>query len=231
MSTLAVAEAYRRWAPSYSNETAISWLEDELVSGMTPALGGLRLLDAGCGTGRRIRNASAATRVALDFSREMLAAGIGSEAGAAAGVEIVVGDVRDMPLAPSSFDVVWCRLVLGHLPRIEAAYSELARVADRGAAVIVSDFHPAAVDAGHRRTFSAGSEVIEVEHYVHTAAYHIAAARSAGLKHTLCREAAIGEDVRPFYERAGKHAAYRDHLGLPVVLALAFRKEGWACAC
>jgi malonyl-CoA O-methyltransferase len=224
MSALAVREAYRQWAPSYSDETAISWLENELVSDMTPPLRGLRLLDAGCGTGRRIQGSAAATRVGLDASPEMLAAGIGGKA-PCRGVQTLVGDVREMPLAPRSFDVVWCRLVLGHLPAIGAAYSELARVADDGATVIISDFHPAAVDAGHRRTFSTGFEVIEVEHYVHHVADHLAAARDAGLELTDRRDALIGEDVRPFYERAGKQAAYRDHVGLPVVLALAFRKE------
>ena len=223
MSALAVREAYRQWAPSYSEETAISWLENQLVSDMTPPLGGLRLLDAGCGTGRRIEGAPAATRVGLDVSPEMLAAGIGGKA-PCPHVQTLVGDVRDIPLELRSFDVVWCRLVLGHLPTIVAAYSELARVADDGAAVIVSDFHPAAVEAGHRRTFSTGSDPIEVEHYVHQVADHLAAARRVGLELTDRRDALIGEDVRPFYERAGKQGAYRDHVGLPVVLALAFRK-------
>lgn len=224
MSALAVREAYRQWAPSYSEETAISWLENELVSDMTPPLHGLRLLDAGCGTGRRIEAASAATRTGLDVSPEMIAAGIGGRA-RSPDIQTLVGDVRDMPIASQSFDVVWCRLVLGHLPTIGAAYSELARVADGGAAVIVSDFHPAAVEAGHRRSFSTGSGPIEVEHYVHDLADHLTAARAAGLALTDRRDALIGEDVRPFYERAGKEAAFRDHVGLPVVLALAFRKE------
>ena len=224
MTALAVREAYRQWAPSYSEETAISWLENELVSDMTPPLDGLRLLDAGCGTGRRIQGAAAATRVGFDVSPEMLAAGIGGKARFAE-VQTLVGDVRDIPLASRRFDVVWCRLVLGHVPTIRGAYSELARVADHGATVIVSDFHPAAVEAGHRRTFSTGAAVIEVEHYVHDLADHLAAARDAGLELTDRRDALIGEGVRPFYERAGKKAAYRDHVGLPVVLALAFRKE------
>ena len=223
MSALAVREAYRQWAPFYSEETAISWLENQLLSDMTPPLDGLRLLDAGCGTGRRIKAARAATRVGLDLSPEMLTAGIRGE-GRCPELQSVVGDVRDIPLESRSFDVVWCRLVLGHLPSVAAAYSELARVADHGATVIVSDFHPAAVDAGHRRTFSTGSELIEVEHYIHSVADHFAAARGAALEPTDRRDALVGENVRPFYERASKQAAYRDHVGLPVVLALAFRK-------
>jgi malonyl-CoA O-methyltransferase len=224
MKALRANEGYRLWAPSYSDETPISFLENKLVSAMTPSLAGLRLLDAGSGTCRRLRTADAERIVALEPSGEMVAAGIAND-GPIPSVEIVAGDVREMPLEDSSFDVVWCRLVVGHLPSTGAAYSELARVADHGATVIVSDFHPAAVDAGHRRSFRIGDERFEVEHYVHRPEEHVAAASSAGLGLRQIRDATIGSDVRSFYESAGRLEAYPDHFGLPVVLALAFRKE------
>jgi len=133
--------------------------------------------------------------------------------------------VRAMPLAERTFDVLWCRLVLGHLARIDQAYAELARVADIGATVIVSDFHPAAWDAGHRRSFRSGDKVIEVEHHVHRPEQHVAAAHSAGLTLIEVREAVIGNDVRPIYERAGRAAEHSAHIGLPVVLGVSFRRE------
>ena len=230
MKALSVREGYRLWAPTYSDETAISFLENKLVTAMTPPLAGLRLLDAGCGTARRIRRTKAGTAVALDASEDMLSAGIARE-GPLMGVRLVVGDVRDMPLPDRAFDIVWCRLVLGHLLGIDAAYAELARVSDEGAMVVVSDFHAAAVEAGHRRSFRVGGDVFELEHYVHTAEEHIQAAAAAGLMLLQTRDAAIGPDVRTFYERAGRIEAYPDHLGLPVVLGLAFLKEPHACAC
>ena len=223
MTALRASEAYRLWAPTYSDETAISFLEDRLVGDMTPPLTGLRLLDVGCGTGRRIRHAGAATAVGLEPCREMLAAGVAAD-GPLTGIDLVVGDVCDMPLQSGSFDVVWCRLVLGHLPEVGRAYSELARVADAGATVIVSDFHPEAAEAGHRRSFRVGDELVEIEHYVHQSADHIDAARVAGLVLEDMREGAIGNDVQPFYEHAGRLDSYPGHVGLPVVLALSFRK-------
>lgn len=223
MKVLEASEAYRLWAPTYSDETAISFLEDRLVRSMTPSLEDKRLLDAGCGTGRRIRNAGAAFAVGLEPCREMLAAGVATE-GPLSGVDLVVGDVREMPLQASGFAVVWCRLVLGHLPTIGEAYAELARVADFGATVIVSDFHPEAVDAGHRRSFRLADVVIEIEHHVHRIGDHIEAASAAGLAVEQMRDAVIGNDVRPFYENAGRSGSYGEHLGLPVVHAIAFRK-------
>lgn len=224
MRPLKANAGYRLWAPAYSDETAISFLEDKLVCAMTPPLADMRLLDAGCGTGRRLRSANAAVKVGIDPCREMIVAGASDEQ-LDARTKMVVADVRDMPLEECSFDVVWCRLVLGHLRRIEKAYTELARVAAHGAMVIVSDFHPAAADAGHRRSFRVGSNVFELEHHVHRPDDHIAAAHAAGLGLRDIRDAAIGSDVRSFYESAGRLEAYPDHIGLPVVLALAFRKE------
>jgi len=224
MKPLRADEGYRLWASTYSDETAISFLEDKLVNAITPPLAGLRLLDAGCGTGRRLRGSGAASGTGLEPSREMIAAGVAAD-GSLNGVEVVVGDVRDIFIPDRSFDVVWCRLVLGHLPTISEAYAELSRVADMGATVIITDFHPAAVDAGHRRSFRVGGERFELEHYVHHPDDHIAAARAAGLGVREVRDAAIGSDVRSFYESAGRLDAYPDDFGLPVVLALSFRKE------
>ena len=222
MSAFRAIDGYRLWAPTYSDETAISYLENKLAQTLTPPLRGLRLLDAGCGTGRRLHGTDAASAIGLDQSPEMLSAA----ADLIARARLIQGDVRDMPFEDGSFDVVWCRLFLGHLPDIDQAYAELARVSELGATVIVSDFHPAAYDAGHRRTFRRRDERIELEHHVHRAEAHVAAARNAGLTALGIRSAEIGLDVRCFYEKAGRLEAFAADRGLPVVLALAFRKMG-----
>jgi len=218
-------EGYRRWAPTYSDETAISCLECALVTAMTPPLAGLRLLDAGCGTGRRLEGCGAASAVGVDASAAMLDAGIGRGA-VRPGVTTIVGDVRALPLGDAAFDVIWCRLVIGHLPDCAPAYRELARVAAPGARVIVTDFHPLACAAGHRRTFRDGESVHEIEHHVHPPEEQIATARAAGLTFVEQREAAIDDAAYPFYRRAGRAVLFEAHRGLPVVLALAFGRDG-----
>jgi malonyl-CoA O-methyltransferase len=225
MTILSASDGYRLWAPSYADETAISHLEDQLVATMTPPLVGLRLLDAGCGTGRRLLGAGAASAVGVDLSPEMLAAGLGSDV-RRPGVATMVGDVRALPLPDRAFDMIWCRLVIGHLPDCAPVYAELGRVADAGALVIVTDFHPQAYAAGHRRTFRHEGAVREVEHHVHRRQDHLAAARVVGLAPVAELDAAIGPAVRGYYDNAGRSALYAEHAGLPVVLALAFRREG-----
>lgn len=220
MTVLAAREGYRLWAPGYERETAVSFLEDTLVAAMTPPLGGRRLLDAGCGTGRRLRprRADAALAVGVDLTPEMLAAG--GEQGVAA------ADLRALPFPSASFDVVWCRLVIGHLADAAAAYAELGRVCRPGGTVLVTDFHAHAVAAGHRRTFrDAAGTVREVEHHVHPGDAQVAMGAAAGLGLIEQREGRVGPEMRPFYEQANRLATYEEQVGLRVVLALAFRRE------
>jgi malonyl-CoA O-methyltransferase len=107
----------------------------------------------------------------MDLSPDLLAAG-----GAR---NVVSGDVRAMPFVSESFDMVWCRLVLGHLPDPLRSYSELARVCMPGGYVFVTDFHPDAVAAGHRRTFTDQTGTVHaIKHHVHN--NHADLALSAG---------------------------------------------------
>jgi malonyl-CoA O-methyltransferase len=223
MSVLAASEAYRLWAPTYERENVVTTLECGLAERLSRSPRGLRLLDVGCGTGRRLIGTGAARAVGVEPCAEMLAARRrqhGPE------VELLQGDARALLLPGGAFDLVWCRLVIGHLPDCAPVYRELGRAAAPGAHVVVTDFHPAAYAAGLRRTFRAGDEVIEVEHYVHTVEQQVAAAAEAGLVLAESAAAAVGPRVRPFYAAARKEALYAEQRGMAMVLALAFRRDG-----
>ena len=207
------------WADTYDVENALTRLEQRTVRALTPPLAGTWLLDAACGTGRRLprTGAKGAHRVVgVDLVFEMIRQ--------AARPGILVGDVRALPCPSRLFHIVWCRLAVGHLPELERVYAELGRVARPGARVIVTDFHPAAARAGHTRTFrDTHGTLHEVEHHIHEAGAHMAAARRAGLELDEVAEPAVGRAVRPFYEAAARLDAYERQTGTPLVLALAFR--------
>jgi len=225
MSVLAPREAYRLWARSYEAENAITHLEQGLVRALGPSPAGLCLLDAGCGTGRRLLGTRARRAVGVDPSPEMIATGRETHAFGRE-VRLQVGDVRALRLPDAAFDLAWCRLVIGHLDDCRRAYRELARVTRKGGHAIVTDFHTAAHAAGHRRTFRCDGAVHEAEHHVHPAEAQIAAAGAAGLTLLEQAEAVIGPEALPFYRAKGRQALYEEHRGLPVVLALAFRRDG-----
>ncbi|HEU4631127.1 MAG TPA: methyltransferase domain-containing protein [Gemmatimonadaceae bacterium] len=249
---LPAREAYRLWAATYEAETAVSLLDEQVVAELGPPVAGRRLLDAGCGTGRRLRAAAGATRRAgADLTWEMLRAGAGSgvEAGEApadasasrraepasrprGAAALAAADVRALPFATGAFDLVWCRLVVGHLADLGAAYAELARVCAPAGDVVVTDFHPDAARAGHARTFrDAAGRVRAVEHHVHPPAAHLRAAAASGLEPIEWRDGVVGPAVRALYERAGRLDAYDAQLGLPLVLAVSFRRRAPAAGC
>lgn len=213
VSRLDAREAYRLWAPIYLAETATSFLDEELAQEMLRGLPHTKLLDAGCGIGRRI--AAVPGAIGIDASPEMLAAG-----GAR---NVVAGDVRAMAFASDSFDMVWCRLVLGHIPDPLLAYQEFARVCMPGGHVFVTDFHSDAIAAGHQRTFTDQiGTVHEVEHYVH--GNHTQFAEAAGLSLVAQRDGVVGPSIRDFYVRGIGLRAFKRDSGLKLVAAFLFRR-------
>ena len=223
MIALKSDHAYRLWSSTYDNETAISLIEDDLAAELSPPVMGKRLLDAGCGTGRRSARSQAALAIGIDRSREMLMAG-GKQRVAAA-------DVRALPLPSDFFDVIWCRLVLGHISDPLPGYRELARVCRPGGKLFVSDFHADAAAAGHTRSFRDESgEVHVVEHYVHDADSHLQAADKAGFAGRKRRDGKIGSRVEHLYVKAGSTSQYERDFGLPVVAAFLFERTSNAAA-
>ena len=226
MTALNARVAYRLWAPHYDAETAVSQLESETVARLGVETRGRSLLDVGCGTARRLRGVDAKSAVGVDLTFEMLTHGHPeerSDEGPAS--PLSAADVIALPFASESFDIVWCRLVLGHVHDIRGAYAELSRVCDVGGAVVVSDIASDAIDAGHKRTFrDASGATREVEHFVHSVDAHVEAAGHAGLELARHETGVVGPSIRPFYVDAGREHAYDAQLGLLLVVAMSFRK-------
>lgn len=224
VAPLPAREAYRLWADAYDAENPVTLLERDCVRRITPSLRGKVLLDAACGTGRRLPGAErgGARRVAgVDIVYEMIQR---AQALRRAPRALAVADVCALPFRERLFDVVWFRLAAGHLPDLGDAYRELARAARAGAHVIVTDFHPAAASAGHVRSFRDAQGTLRVvEHHIHDVGVHVNAAARAGLTIERTVEPAVGPAVRQFYVAAGRLAAYERQRGLPLVLALLFR--------
>jgi len=219
---LATREAYRLWSETYDEENPLSELDRIAVRLLTPELEGRDLLDAACGTGRRLVFGSGAPRSAagVDLVFEMLVRGRrvpGRPAVTAA------ADVRALPFRAESFDVAWCRLAAGHLPALSGLYGELSRVLRKGGCAVLTDFHPEAIRRGHARIFrDAAGAPREVEHVVHESVEHEEAAAERGMSLDANGSFCVGGEVRSFYESAGRLDRYARDAGMPLLLALRF---------
>ena len=124
--------------------------------------------------------------------------------------------------------MVWCRLVLGHIPDPLPAYREFARAfACQEDTSLSQTSHPDANVAGHRRIFNAQEGAVhEIEHYVH--ADHIQLAAKAGLTLQASCEGIVGPSIRDFYASGIGLKAYKRDLGLKLISAFLFRKSDLA---
>ena len=223
MSRLVSApEAYRLWAESFdAGASPILALETRHLEPLLGDVAGRRVIDAGCGTGRWLAWAHArGARIAgADFSPEMLR--VASQKSRIAG-NLVLADGRRLPFPAAFADIVLCTLAIGHMQPVAAAMAELARLARPGGRVIVSDFHPAALRLGWKRTFRCGSATCEIE----SAPYSVAALSHAALELEDLRELHFGEPERPWFDAAGKGGkAFDDACRTPAVLLACFRRR------
>ncbi|HEX8207446.1 MAG TPA: class I SAM-dependent methyltransferase [Solirubrobacteraceae bacterium] len=99
---------------------------------------GRRVLDAGCGTAygtRMLADAGAAHVTGVDRAASVLES---VQAGLPDNAELVTGDLRALPFADRSFDLVVCFEVIEHLEDPDAALRELERVVAADGVVVVS---------------------------------------------------------------------------------------------
>jgi ubiquinone/menaquinone biosynthesis C-methylase UbiE len=139
-----------------------------------------------------------------------------------------VADLRELPYADESFDLAVCGLALAHLPSLEQAVGELARVLAPGGHLVVSVLHPFQALLGWNAPFSGsdGSRGFVREH-PHLHSDYLSAFATAGLALTGCVEPTITEQQLSTKRRAFRHlpeATTEAYLGLPVVLVWSVRK-------
>jgi SAM-dependent methyltransferase len=108
---------------------------DDLAYDAVAEAGPRRVLDAGCGLGataERFATELGAEVKAIDLSPRMV------ELTRARGVDVQIGDVQHLPFADGEFDCVFAGWMLYHVPDIERAIAEFARVLRPGGRLVAS---------------------------------------------------------------------------------------------
>ena len=134
------AEAYAVWASTYDSENnPLIDLDDATLRPLLDRYPAGKVLDAACGTGRWAKYLSERGHsvIGVDESPAMLALARAK----APNVEFLEGDVRSLPVAAASIDLVVCSLALTHLPELDGVFAEFARVLRSGGAAVISNIH------------------------------------------------------------------------------------------
>jgi SAM-dependent methyltransferase len=141
-----VAEEYadetrlRRRASAYTGEATAMDARVSVVAAVV-AVAPRRVLEVGCGWGELaewLARETGAEVVATDLSPRMV------ELARARGVDAQLADVQELPFADGEFDVALAAWMLYHVPDLDRAISELARVLRPGGRLIAvtnSRFH------------------------------------------------------------------------------------------
>ncbi len=137
--TPAPIEDYDRWYADPLGAMVDRW-EKEAVFALLPEVTGLRILDAGCGTGNfTMALASQGARlVGLDLSRTMLTQARKKAGGHCAHIFWTQGDLHHLPFLSATFDGVLAILSLDFIASRAAALREMVRVLRPGGFLVVA---------------------------------------------------------------------------------------------
>jgi SAM-dependent methyltransferase len=144
---MSVREGYAQWASWYDEPgNELLDVEEPVVREIVDALPVGVALDAACGTGRHAAYlASLGHRViGVDTTPEMLEV---ARAKIPAG-DFYEADLRELPVADDSVDVVVCGIAASHLPDLAPVFAEFARVLRPGGHLVASDSRGLIGDVG-----------------------------------------------------------------------------------
>jgi ubiquinone/menaquinone biosynthesis C-methylase UbiE len=113
------------------------WLDERSVGLVASLARGREILEVGCGTGLILKETArmASRAVGLDLSPGML------EVARKRDLEVVEGSADDLPFDDASFDLVYSFKVLAHVPTLETALQEMARVTRPGGTLVLEFYN------------------------------------------------------------------------------------------
>ena len=152
-SLLARPEKHKQWAQDYRTADNDSFYEQAFDSlmGLLDPPADATFLDAGCGSGAHsIRLAQRGVKVhGVDFSETALE--MARENVTARGLEDRITLERqsllELSLSEPSFDYALCWGVLMHVPQVDLAVAELARVVKPGGSLVISEANQSSLEA------------------------------------------------------------------------------------
>jgi cytosine/adenosine deaminase-related metal-dependent hydrolase/ubiquinone/menaquinone biosynthesis C-methylase UbiE len=219
-------EAFDAWAEVYDTQpNPLLALEERVLGPMMPDVRGLDVLDAGCGTGRWLRQfagRSPRSLIGVDISPAMLLlAGIklGHD------FDLRLGSCTDLPVGDTASDMVLASFVASYIDNLETFVREIDRVARPGASIFLTDMHPETESSrGWKRSFTVKGAETQIKTGGWGLLQIMQAFQARGFKLVSLTEPVFGLEERQIFEECGKLELYDATEGLAAIYLLQFRK-------
>ncbi len=221
-------KAYQLWADTYDNENGnlmlyfdMNLFEEFL---MEVNLNGKKILDFGCGTGRywkELLKLNPSKLLGCDISESMLKKLKMKFPGAE--TYLIRNNKLDF-FDAHSFDFIISTLVIAHIQNIEEIIKEWDRLLKKNGEIFLTDFHPAALIKGAKRTFNSNGTTITIKNYIHPVEKLENLFLFLGFKLLNRNEKVIDENVKEFYLKKDALNIYEEFKNVPMIYSLRLKK-------
>ena len=216
--------AYNHWAGSYDSQpdNLMLALDDEVFSGLLNHINikNKIIADIGCGTGRhwkKMLDNEPKKIIGFDVSEKMLK--MLQQKFPQAETHRLINN-KLLQLKNESCDCIISTLTIAHIQNAEEAITEWNRVLKPGGQMIITDYHPLALEKGGKRTFMHHDRIIAVKNYVHTLENLKGIARQLDLPVLRLIEKFIDESAKPYYEKQNALPVFELWKGVPVIYGM-----------
>jgi ubiquinone/menaquinone biosynthesis C-methylase UbiE len=221
-------KAYDLWSSAYDSQPGNLMLDlDEVVFNNLMAgtsTSGKVIADIGCGTGRHWKKIFAqhpARLIGYDVSVGML--NKLKEKFSTAETFLSEGDIFP-ELADSSCDIIISTLTVAHIENIEKALQEWNRVLKPGGEIIITDYHPAALAKGGKRTFRHEGKTVAVKNYIHPIERIRMLAKQLDWAEMRFAERIIDDSVKGYYETQKALPLFESFRNIPIIYGIHLKK-------
>ncbi|MEO6490961.1 MAG: class I SAM-dependent methyltransferase [Ferruginibacter sp.] len=223
-----VVEAYDIWSASYDEQPGNLMLDldsqifSSLITGI--CIENKQIADIGCGTGRHwklLYERFPATITGYDVSPGMLSR---LRQKFPAGISHQVTDNLLMDVPASSADLIITTLTVAHIENINEALASWARILKDGGNLVITDFHPATLAKGGKRSFTQDGKTYSVKNYVHPLNEIIATLMHHRFHLIKKEERFVDESVKSYYEDQHALPVYNKFKGMPIIYGIHLTK-------
>jgi ubiquinone/menaquinone biosynthesis C-methylase UbiE len=229
LNTTEPEPAYDLWSSQYDHQEGNLMLAldeklfGEMISGIF--LKGLRIVDVGCGTGRQwqaLLDRSPASLIGYDVSKGMLAQ-LRRKFPDARTYQLM--DQRLVLEENESADLIISTLALAHMDRLETLFGEWSRVLKPGGEIVLTDYHPAALEKGGDRTFQHQHKLMAVRSNIHPIALTRQITARLGFTELRFVEWAINDSMKSYYEKNNALVVFEKFRGTPIIYGIHLKKS------